>query len=101
MRAIIPDGVGHLWSYRRESSGDGTQKSELGPAGTSTTSGCLASGADIRFPRLGTSSDIAEPDGDREAAIMKQLAPSAYTAIVRGMRDSTGIALIEAYHLPE
>lgn len=32
---------------------------------------------------------------------VKQLAPGAYTAIVRGMRDSTGTALIEAYHLPE
>jgi hypothetical protein len=36
---------------------------------------------------------------DRESAIVETLAPGAYTAIVRGKNDTTGVALVEAYHL--
>ena len=40
------------------------------------------------------------PPGDpREAAILHQLVPGAYTAIVRGKNNTTGVALIEAYQL--
>jgi len=39
------------------------------------------------------------PTDDRESAIVEMLAPGAYTAIVRGKNDTTGVALVEAYHL--
>jgi hypothetical protein len=32
-------------------------------------------------------------------AILKSLAPAAYTAIVRGAGNSTGVAVVEAYQL--
>ncbi len=37
------------------------------------------------------------PGDDREAAIVMDLAPSNYTAIVRGANGATGVALVEAY----
>ena len=39
------------------------------------------------------------PSHDNEAAIVRTLNPGAYTAIVRGVGDSTGVALVEAYDL--
>ncbi|MFN2509289.1 MAG: spondin domain-containing protein [Chthoniobacterales bacterium] len=39
------------------------------------------------------------PSDDRESAILRSLAPGAYTAIVRGKNGLTGIALVEAYQL--
>ncbi len=39
------------------------------------------------------------PHDNREAAILKTLAPGGYTAILRGKDNSTGIALVEAYDL--
>lgn len=39
------------------------------------------------------------PSDPREAAILRQLSPGAYTAIVRGKNNTTGVALIEAYQL--
>lgn len=39
------------------------------------------------------------PTDDRESAILRNLAPGAYTAILRGSGNSSGIALIEAYQL--
>ena len=39
------------------------------------------------------------PNDDREAAIVQTLAPDAYTAVVRGKNDTTGMALVEAYDL--
>jgi predicted methyltransferase MtxX (methanogen marker protein 4) len=39
------------------------------------------------------------PSDDRESAILQSLDPGAYTAIVRGKDDSTGIALVEAYDI--
>ncbi len=41
------------------------------------------------------------PSDDREAAIVQTLAPGAYTAIVRGSGDSTGIALVDGYDLEQ
>ena len=38
------------------------------------------------------------PSDDREAAIFAILPPGAYTALVRGKNDSTGIALVEFYN---
>lgn len=39
------------------------------------------------------------PTNDRESAIVADLLPTSYTAIVRGKQDTTGIALVEVYHL--
>jgi hypothetical protein len=39
------------------------------------------------------------PSDPREAAILHQLSPGAYTAIVRGKNNTTGVALIEAYQI--
>jgi uncharacterized delta-60 repeat protein len=39
------------------------------------------------------------PSNDLEAAIVRDLAPGSYTAIVRGADNSTGVALVEAYGL--
>ena len=40
------------------------------------------------------------PNDDRESAIVMDLAPSNYTAIVRGVNSTTGVALVEAYDIP-
>jgi hypothetical protein len=39
------------------------------------------------------------PENDADSAILMTLAPDAYTAIVRGQNNATGIALVEAYAL--
>ena len=39
------------------------------------------------------------PSHDLESAIVASLSPAAYTAIVRGMNEATGIALVEVYAL--
>jgi hypothetical protein len=39
------------------------------------------------------------PSDDRESAILRTLSPGNYTAIVRGVNSSTGIALVEVYGL--
>ena len=39
------------------------------------------------------------PSNDAESAILKTLAPSLYTAIVRGANGTTGVALVEVYNL--
>jgi sugar lactone lactonase YvrE len=39
------------------------------------------------------------PTDDRESAILRQLDAQAYTAIVRGANDTTGVALVEVYNL--
>lgn len=40
-----------------------------------------------------------QPGDTREPAILSTLKPGAYTAIVRGARNTTGISLVEAYDL--
>ena len=40
-----------------------------------------------------------QPSDAREPAILSTLQPGAYTAIVRGARNTTGISLVEAYDL--
>lgn len=42
----------------------------------------------------------APPTNDRESAIVRNLVPGSYTALVRGKNDTTGIALVEIYRLP-
>jgi hypothetical protein len=39
------------------------------------------------------------PSDDREAAIFAILPPGAYTAVVRGKNNTTGVALVEFYNL--
>jgi CSLREA domain-containing protein len=39
------------------------------------------------------------PTDDREAAIVRTLAPGNYTAVVRGVNSTTGVALVEVYAL--
>jgi hypothetical protein len=39
------------------------------------------------------------PSDPREAAILRQLTPGAYTAIVRGKNNTTGVAVVEAYQI--
>lgn len=39
------------------------------------------------------------PSNDLESAIVRTLTPGAYTAIVRGVNNTTGIALVEVYGL--
>jgi hypothetical protein len=39
------------------------------------------------------------PSNDLESAIVRNLAPGNYTAIVRGVNNTTGIAVVEAYAL--
>ena len=36
------------------------------------------------------------PNDDLESAILRTLAPGAYTAILRGISDGTGVGLVEA-----
>ncbi len=40
------------------------------------------------------------PSSELEAALLVELNPGSYTAIVRGAGNTTGVALIEVYHLP-
>jgi len=40
------------------------------------------------------------PNDDRESAIVMDLAPANYTAIVRGVNGTNGVALVEAYDIP-
>jgi hypothetical protein len=39
------------------------------------------------------------PSDDRESAIVRTLAPGAYTAVLRGKNNTTGIAVVEAYDI--
>ena len=41
-----------------------------------------------------------EPSNELEAAVLVDLNPGSYTAVVRGAGGTTGVALIEVYHLP-
>lgn len=43
--------------------------------------------------------DGLAPTKDKESALLALLAPGAYTAIVSGVKDTTGVALVEAYNL--
>lgn len=41
----------------------------------------------------------AAPKDDRESALVRTLAPGAYTVVLRGSGDSTGVATVEAFDL--
>ena len=40
------------------------------------------------------------PSHDTESALMETVAPGAYTAIVRGNGRTTGVGIVEVYHIP-
>jgi hypothetical protein len=40
-----------------------------------------------------------QPSDDRESTILAKLSPGPYTAIVRGLNNTTGVALVEVYNL--
>jgi hypothetical protein len=40
------------------------------------------------------------PTNDLESALVRTLSPGNYTTIVRGVNNTTGVGLVEAYHLP-
>ncbi len=42
----------------------------------------------------------AQPESDQEAAMVVTLAPGAYTAIVRGQGGTTGLGMVEVFHVP-
>jgi hypothetical protein len=39
------------------------------------------------------------PNDPRESAVLRALPPGAYTAIVRGAGNTTGVGLVEAYNV--
>jgi hypothetical protein len=43
---------------------------------------------------------FALADGSKDAVLMTQLEPGAYTVHVTGVKNTTGIALLEVYMLP-
>jgi len=45
--------------------------------------------------------DTIPPSDDRESAILSQLDPGAYTAIVRGVNGSAGNGLVELYYIDQ
>lgn len=47
-----------------------------------------------------TRSTTLQPTDDKESAITAFLPSGNYTAVVRGVNDSTGVALVEAYRIP-
>ena len=44
---------------------------------------------------------ILQPSDEREAVILTTLAPGAYSAIVKGAHDETGVGLVEVYDLEQ
>ena len=52
---------------------------------------------DTQFPEIYATG--IPPSDDLESAIVETLANGAYTAIVRGVNDTTGVALVELYQL--
>ncbi|MFL6589862.1 MAG: hypothetical protein ACJ8M4_06780 [Chthoniobacterales bacterium] len=55
------------------------------------------------WQQAGNASDIQAtgipPNDPREAAVLSQLSPGNYTAIVRGKNNTTGVGLVEAYQI--
>lgn len=47
-----------------------------------------------------TRATTLQPANDKESAITTFLPSGNYTAVVRGVNDSTGVALVEAYRIP-
>jgi hypothetical protein len=43
---------------------------------------------------------LLTPSHDQESALVETLAPGAYTAVVRGSGQTTGVGLVEVYNIP-
>jgi hypothetical protein len=61
--------------------------------------GLLAINDDWRTNEAEIKATTIPPPDDRESALIADLAPGTYTAIVRGKNDSTGVGLVEFYNL--
>ncbi len=61
----------------------------------------LASNDDWKTDQASIEATGLAPGNDKEAAVVRTLAPGAYTAIVRGSGNDTGVALVEAYVVAE
>jgi hypothetical protein len=59
----------------------------------------LASNDDWQSARDAVSATGLPPTSDSEAALVADLPPGGYTAVVSGVHGATGVALVEAYHL--
>jgi hypothetical protein len=59
----------------------------------------LASNDDWKTNEAEIEATTIPPTDDRESALVADLAPGAYTAILRGKNDSTGVGLVEFYNL--
>ena len=59
----------------------------------------IASNDDWKESQAEVEASGVPPSDDRESAIVRTLEPGAYTAIVRGKNDGTGIALAEVYDI--
>jgi hypothetical protein len=59
----------------------------------------IAENDDWRTAEQEVSATTIPPSNDFESAVVRTLPPAAYTAIVRGVNGSTGLALVEAYAL--
>jgi hypothetical protein len=61
--------------------------------------GLLASNDDWKTNEAEIRATTLPPTDDRESALVADLAPGNYTAIIHGKNDSTGVGLIEFYNL--
>ena len=61
--------------------------------------GLLASNDDWKTNEAEIKATTIPPTDDRESALIADLAPGTYTAIVRGKNDSSGVGLVEFYNL--
>jgi hypothetical protein len=61
--------------------------------------GVLATNNDWKENQAEVEATGIPPTHDKESAIVRTLAPGAYTVILRGFQNTTGIALVEAYDL--
>lgn len=64
-----------------------------------TNGGLITSNDDWQEHEAEVNGTSLAPTDPRESAIVTQLYPANYTAIVRGKNGATGVALVEAYHL--
>jgi hypothetical protein len=61
--------------------------------------GLLASNDDWKTNEAEIKATTIPPTDDRESALVADLAPGTYTAIIRGKNGSTGVGLVEFYNL--
>jgi len=67
---------------------------------SSPLEGSKRGGAWHRTPRPAAFTGPRAVSDDREAAIFAALPAGAYTAVVHGIDETTGVGLVEAYNIP-